>query len=582
MAKINWGLVTKADVIEAIRTFDMENPEHPEPRSTYLLYEGRKYPAKHIRGMAYKVHFGQEVRKADFSGGQETIRFFAKLGFETQHTQQNDLCQQKKPKPSRTMTEDPLTYNPLVPAMPSKRPQEDKKKITIPAKGVIEQKNALQLLLNKVFDGDVVCERTYPWMKTPEVITGDYQPLYNALAAYRGNKGFAKKNVTLRCDFVCESRKLIIEYDERQHFSEARRISLLSYQGIPMAYDRDLWIQACVDIQARDNQPADRDEIRAYYDSVRDIEAAKQGYTLIRIMHGQMDFLASDAEKKYKPLKIGLYLQTNDVCNEKEFDRAMTAVKGSDIDILVLPEIAYTPFEEQMKNGDFLNSEEVDTLYGKALDLSEEIGRAIVICNRDRYGTIMSIYANAFASDDETSCCDYIKHTATSYSAFEIKNYQQYAEDVFTPILYKDYRIGLTICYDCNHSLFSRKYGLNGVDISLDHFVPWSYVAHDELWNLVPTTKSLNSSKSNALPNWNYYFPLLCDVEYLSYEAVWKYDKVHDVFEKCAAEHVNTDEAKMKLYGEGLSKDDFTSHLREMVLPPYKAAQNLGFGEWRA
>jgi len=37
-------------------------------------------------------------------------------------------------------------------------------------------------------------------------------------------------------------------------------------------------------------------------------------------------------------------------------------------------------------------------------------------------------------------------------------------------------------------------------DISIDHFVPWSYVAHDELWNLVPTTKSLNSSKSNRLP----------------------------------------------------------------------------------
>ena len=36
--------------------------------------------------------------------------------------------------------------------------------------------------------------------------------------------------------------------------------------------------------------------------------------------------------------------------------------------------------------------------------------------------------------------------------------------------------------------------------ISIDHFVPWSYVAHDELWNLIPTTRSVNSSKSNNLP----------------------------------------------------------------------------------
>src|SRR5699024_8422636 len=33
--------------------------------------------------------------------------------------------------------------------------------------------------------------------------------------------------------------------------------------------------------------------------------------------------------------------------------------------------------------------------------------------------------------------------------------------------------------------------------ISVDHFVPWQYVAHDELWNLHPTTRSINSCKSN-------------------------------------------------------------------------------------
>ena len=498
MAKLNWDQVTKTDVEEAIRIFDSENPEHPEPRSTFLLYKGRKYPAKHIRGMAYMVHFGQEVSKADFSGGLETIRFFTKLGFDTQYTMQDEKShQQEKPSLSQA-TADVLSagnHRNTVPAITSKKSCADKEKITIPVKGVIEQKNALQLLMNRIFGGDVVCEKTYPWMKTPGEITGDYQALYNALVAYRGNKDFAKKNVTLRCDFVCESRKLIVEYDERQHFSEARRLSLLSYQDIPTVYDRKLWIQACADTQAKDNQPENRDEIRAYYDSVRDIEAAKHGYSLIRIMHGQINFLASDAEltlksvlqmkdeqpaistitqnrsddeKQHVPLKIGLYLQTNDVCNETDFKKAMAAVKDSDIDILVLPEIAYTPFEEEMKNSDFLNNDEIENLYRKTLDLSEAIGRAVVICNQDRYGTIMSIYANAFASDSETSCCDYIKHTATSYSAFEIKNYDQYAEEVFTPILYRNYRIGLTICYDCNHSLFSRKYGLNGVDIIIN------------------------------------------------------------------------------------------------------------------
>lgn len=37
-------------------------------------------------------------------------------------------------------------------------------------------------------------------------------------------------------------------------------------------------------------------------------------------------------------------------------------------------------------------------------------------------------------------------------------------------------------------------------DFALDHFVPWTFVVHDQLWNLVPVDKSLNSSKGNRLP----------------------------------------------------------------------------------
>lgn len=35
---------------------------------------------------------------------------------------------------------------------------------------------------------------------------------------------------------------------------------------------------------------------------------------------------------------------------------------------------------------------------------------------------------------------------------------------------------------------------------SLDHYLPWSFIAHDQLWNLIPTTPEINSSKSNDLP----------------------------------------------------------------------------------
>lgn len=41
--------------------------------------------------------------------------------------------------------------------------------------------------------------------------------------------------------------------------------------------------------------------------------------------------------------------------------------------------------------------------------------------------------------------------------------------------------------------------------ISLDHYIPWTFVAHDQLWNLIPTLPAINSSKSNHLPSDIYF-----------------------------------------------------------------------------
>ena len=297
-----WKEVKREDVIKAIELFNHDNPDFPTPRNTFLIYEGKKYPAKHIRGMAYKVHFNKEISKSQYTGGQETCNFFTRLGFEVQY---NPYTINKDKKALGKKIKDRKAAVELVKAF------SVNDKIHIPTKGVIEQKNALQLLLNKIYDGDIVCEKTFDWMRTPSEPAGVYKKLVEDLSNYRGHTGFAKKNVALRCDFVCQGQMVIIEYDERQHFSEARRISLLSYKNTPLNYDRNLWIRACRDIGAKDNSPVDRDEIRAYYDSVRDIEAQRNGYTLIRIMHGQIDFESEGAMDELKTLLENWTLHTN-------------------------------------------------------------------------------------------------------------------------------------------------------------------------------------------------------------------------------------------------------------------------------
>lgn len=45
---------------------------------------------------------------------------------------------------------------------------------------------------------------------------------------------------------------------------------------------------------------------------------------------------------------------------------------------------------------------------------------------------------------------------------------------------------------------------LTAEKFALDHYLPWSFVAHDPLWNLIPTPPSVNSAKSNHLPSADY------------------------------------------------------------------------------
>ena len=116
--------------------------------------------------------------------------------------------------------------------------------------------------------------------------------------------------------------------------------------------------------------------------------------------------------------------------------------------------------------------------------------------------------------------------------------------------------------------------------ISVDHFVPWQYVAHDELWNLHPTTKTINSSKSNLLPDWNQYFDKLGEMEYRAYMMRTTDDAVSREFEKCALYHLNNQEVRNQLYEDGLSAPQFKERLAHVIRPVYESAVNCGFREW--
>ncbi len=55
---------------------------------------------------------------------------------------------------------------------------------------------------------------------------------------------------------------------------------------------------------------------------------------------------------------------------------------------------------------------------------------------------------------------------------------------------------------------------------AVEHFIPYSFVSHDLIWNLIPADKSFNSSKSNKLPVLEKYFKPFYSLQKNAYEIV--------------------------------------------------------------
>lgn len=51
-------------------------------------------------------------------------------------------------------------------------------------------------------------------------------------------------------------------------------------------------------------------------------------------------------------------------------------------------------------------------------------------------------------------------------------------------------------------------------EFELDHFMPWSFVSHNQNWNLIPANGSINSSKSNRIPDLEHYLPKMAKIQH--------------------------------------------------------------------
>lgn len=125
------------------------------------------------------------------------------------------------------------------------------------------------------------------------------------------------------------------------------------------------------------------------------------------------------------------------------------------------------------------------------------------------------------------------------------------------------------------------KGGVIDMDCSdVDHFIPWTYVCCDELWNLIPAHSSLNRSKSNNLPDWDLYFNDFAENQYKMFSLILTDKKAKELFNNCKDKNLYTLWASDLLYSGKKNKEQFVEILRENMKPIYDSAKMLGYEVW--
>lgn len=114
----------------------------------------------------------------------------------------------------------------------------------------------------------------------------------------------------------------------------------------------------------------------------------------------------------------------------------------------------------------------------------------------------------------------------------------------------------------------------------VDHFIPWSFVMNDELWNLMPMDSSLNSAKSNRLPKWDPFFMRFARNQYIMYGLIHEREDIHRLFESCYRDNLHSIWAGQELYRKGNTREEFYNILEKNMQPVYESARRQGYEIW--
>jgi len=111
-------------------------------------------------------------------------------------------------------------------------------------------------------------------------------------------------------------------------------------------------------------------------------------------------------------------------------------------------------------------------------------------------------------------------------------------------------------------------------EYDLDHFIPWSFVSHDLLWNLLPADPSINSSKCNNLPLLDKYLVPFARTHQKAIQAIYIKKPNNKLLEDYLMLHDSISDLVM------FSESDFLNIFKKTFNPMVQIAENMGFKYW--
>lgn len=110
---------------------------------------------------------------------------------------------------------------------------------------------------------------------------------------------------------------------------------------------------------------------------------------------------------------------------------------------------------------------------------------------------------------------------------------------------------------------------------SLDHFLPWSFIGHDKLWNLIPMRKNDNSYKGDNIPSIEKYLDKFIDAQYNGLQIA--YDEMGKIkWENTIIDFV--DDFKVDYFElRKIESNVFAHKYKDIMIPLSNLAKNSDF-----